>query len=47
MTKWAGEALSDILRREMYRFGVKVIIIEPGHFGGITGMLTNESVRYL
>ncbi|XP_060561670.1 D-beta-hydroxybutyrate dehydrogenase, mitochondrial-like isoform X2 [Ruditapes philippinarum] len=43
MTKWAGEALSDSLRREMYRFGVNVIIIEPGHFGGITGMLTNES----
>ena len=42
--KWAGEAFSDILRREMYRFGVKVIIIEPGNFGGLTGMLNEENV---
>lgn len=45
-TKWAGEAFSDILRREMYRFGVKVIIIEPGNFGGLTGMLNQENVRH-
>lgn len=43
-TKWAGEAFSDILRREMYRFGVKVIIIEPGNFGGLTGMLNKTNV---
>ena len=45
-TKWAGEAFSDILRREMHRFGVKVIIIEPGNFGGLTGMLNRENVSY-
>ena len=44
-TKWAGEAFSDILRREMFRFGVKAIIIEPGNFGGLTGMLNDYNVR--
>ena len=43
-TKWAGEAFSDILRRELYRFGVKAIIIEPGNFGGLTGMLNRDNV---
>ena len=45
MTKWAGEAFSDILRREMGRFGVKVIIMEPGDFGGLTGMGNPAAVR--
>lgn len=43
--KWAGEAFSDILRREMYRFGVKVAIIEPGQFGAVTSILQGERVR--
>ncbi|XP_052760123.1 D-beta-hydroxybutyrate dehydrogenase, mitochondrial-like [Mya arenaria] len=43
-TKWAGEAFSDILRREMYRFGIRVVLIEPGNFGGITGMLNTETL---
>jgi len=43
-TKWAGEAMSDILRREMKRFGVKVIIVEPSNFGGLTGMLNEHNV---
>lgn len=42
-TKWALEALSDILRRELKRFGVKVVIVEPGNFGGITGMLNEQN----
>jgi NAD(P)-dependent dehydrogenase (short-subunit alcohol dehydrogenase family) len=29
-TKFALEALSDSLRREVHRFGVKVVVIEPG-----------------
>ncbi|XP_053393616.1 D-beta-hydroxybutyrate dehydrogenase, mitochondrial-like [Mercenaria mercenaria] len=45
VTKWAGEAFSDILRREMYRFGVKVIVMEPGHFGGVTAMLMNKNAK--
>ncbi|WAQ96886.1 BDH-like protein [Mya arenaria] len=44
-TKWAGEAFSDILRREMYRFGIRVVLIEPGNFGGITGMLNTETME--
>ena len=44
MLKWAGEAFSDILRLEMKRFGVKVVIIEPGDFGGLTGMGSAEAV---
>uniref|UniRef100_A0ABM5FP07 Retinol dehydrogenase 16-like n=1 Tax=Pogona vitticeps TaxID=103695 RepID=A0ABM5FP07_9SAUR len=31
-SKFAVEAFSDSLRRELYRFGVKVSIIEPGSF---------------
>ena len=31
----------------MYRFGVKVIIIEPGNFGGLTGMLNKYNVRIM
>ncbi|KAG8452479.1 hypothetical protein GDO86_004317 [Hymenochirus boettgeri] len=32
MSKYGVEAFSDSLRREMYHFGVKVMIIEPGAF---------------
>lgn len=39
MTKYAGEGFSDILRLEMRKWGVKVIIVEPGHFGGATGCI--------
>jgi NADP-dependent 3-hydroxy acid dehydrogenase YdfG len=45
-SKYAGEAFSDILRREMYRFGVKVAIIEPGKFSNITGILQGERVCF-
>ena len=30
MTKWALEALSDGLRFEVTRFGINVVLIEPG-----------------
>lgn len=33
MAKHAAEAFSDILRLEMVRFGVHVVIVEPGNFG--------------
>ncbi|KAI4873051.1 hypothetical protein NFI96_025475 [Prochilodus magdalenae] len=32
LSKWGVEAFSDSLRREMYHFGLKVSIIEPGFF---------------
>ena len=45
-TKHAIEAFSDILRREMARFGVKVSIIEPGHFGAATALCGKEMVNF-
>jgi len=39
MTKYAGEAFSDILRMEVSKFGMSVSIIEPSNFGGATGCL--------
>lgn len=42
VTKYAAEAFSDCLRREMYKFGVKVSVIEPGYFDGATGMLNMQ-----
>lgn len=44
MAKFAGEAFSDSLRLEMRKFGMKVVIVEPGNFGGATGMLNEKSV---
>ena len=38
-TKFAMETFSDVLRVEMSRWGVKVVLVEPGHFGGATGMM--------
>jgi short-subunit dehydrogenase len=46
LTKYAVENFSDILRLEMLKFGVKVVIIEPGNFGGVTGMLSKKSVSF-
>jgi len=43
-TKYAIEAFSDVLRLEMKKFGVQVIVVEPGDFGGTTGMLSAKSV---
>ena len=43
-TKYAIEAFSDVLRLEMRKFGVSVVIVEPGDFGGTTGMLSPKSV---
>ena len=39
MTKHAGEVFSDVLRLEMRKWGVGVSIIEPGNFGGATGII--------
>ncbi|XP_048762664.1 D-beta-hydroxybutyrate dehydrogenase, mitochondrial-like [Ostrea edulis] len=47
MAKFAGEAFSDGLRIEMRKFGVKVVIVEPGNFGGATGMLNEKSLAIM
>ncbi|XP_050396862.1 D-beta-hydroxybutyrate dehydrogenase, mitochondrial [Patella vulgata] len=39
MSKTGVEAFSDSLRLEMSRFGVRVSIIEPGHFGIATSIV--------
>ncbi|ESP04005.1 hypothetical protein LOTGIDRAFT_109862 [Lottia gigantea] len=45
MSKFAAEAFSDSLRMEMSRFGVKVIIVEPGNYGGATALWEEENVN--
>nr|XP_023680173.1 D-beta-hydroxybutyrate dehydrogenase, mitochondrial [Paramormyrops kingsleyae] len=44
VSKYGVEAFSDCLRYEMKRWGVKVIIIEPGNFIAATGILTRDTV---
>ncbi|KAL8600892.1 hypothetical protein ACOMHN_045030 [Nucella lapillus] len=44
MSKFAGETFSEITRMETRQFGVKVVVVEPGNFGGATGCL-NENGR--
>ena len=46
-TKYAIEAFSDILRREMAKFDVSVSIIEPGHFGAATAVCGKAMVNRL
>lgn len=45
--KYAIEAFSDVLRLEMKKFGVKVVIVEPGDFGGTTGMLSPKTLSWI
>ncbi|KAL5018110.1 hypothetical protein ScPMuIL_003832 [Solemya velum] len=45
MTKFAVESFSDILRLEMRNFGVKVAVIEPGHYVGATGIFNEASQK--
>ncbi|KAL3877401.1 hypothetical protein ACJMK2_035112 [Sinanodonta woodiana] len=47
ISKYGGETFSDCLRLEMRKFGVKVVIIEPGNFGGATGMLSSKTLSWL
>ncbi|XP_050391692.1 retinol dehydrogenase 16 isoform X2 [Patella vulgata] len=44
-TKYAAEAFSDILRREMKKFGISVAIVEPGDFGDVTNVQQAEVIR--
>lgn len=47
ITKYGGENFSDCLRLEMRKFGVKVVIVEPGEFGGVTGILSGSNLKRL
>ncbi|XP_056016340.1 D-beta-hydroxybutyrate dehydrogenase, mitochondrial-like isoform X2 [Ostrea edulis] len=47
ITKYGGENFSDCLRLEMRKFGVKVVIVEPGEFGGVTGLLKGNNLKRL
>ncbi|XP_039616663.1 D-beta-hydroxybutyrate dehydrogenase, mitochondrial [Polypterus senegalus] len=44
ISKYGVEAFSDCLRYEMHRWGVKVIVIEPGNFIAATGIMSRDSV---
>ncbi|KAJ8318725.1 hypothetical protein KUTeg_003816, partial [Tegillarca granosa] len=47
ITKYGVETFSDGLRLEMLKFGVKVVVVEPGNFGGATGMLKDEALKVM
>uniref|UniRef100_A0A8C5UGP4 BDH protein n=1 Tax=Malurus cyaneus samueli TaxID=2593467 RepID=A0A8C5UGP4_9PASS len=44
VSKFGVAAFSDCLRQEMYRWGVRVILIEPSNFVAATGILTAASI---
>ncbi|XP_048248482.1 retinol dehydrogenase 16-like isoform X1 [Haliotis rufescens] len=45
MSKFGAEGFTDCLRLEMRRFGVKVILIQPGGYGLSTGLFSVENVE--
>lgn len=47
ITKFGAENFSDCLRLEMRKFGVKVSIVEPGNFGGLTGIVKDQNLKRL
>lgn len=44
ISKFGVAAFSDCLRQEMYRWGVRVILIEPSNFVAATGILTADGI---
>ena len=44
-SKFAVEALSDAMRMELGRFGIKVILIEPGPIASNWGMIAAENIE--
>ena len=46
-SKYSIECMSDTLRMEMRKFGVKVAIIEPAMFGGNTDIHSEQNVSYI
>lgn len=47
MVKYVGEVFFDGLRLEMRKFGVKVVVVESGNFGGVIGMLNEKFVSVI
>ncbi|XP_046363973.2 17-beta-hydroxysteroid dehydrogenase type 6-like [Haliotis rufescens] len=47
ISKYGAEGLTDTLRLEMKRFGVKVIAVEPGNFGGATALWDESNTERL
>ncbi|XP_046580572.1 17-beta-hydroxysteroid dehydrogenase type 6-like [Haliotis rubra] len=47
ISKYGAEGLTDTLRLEMKRFGVKVIAVEPGNFGGATALWDERNTERL
>ncbi|XP_071108224.1 D-beta-hydroxybutyrate dehydrogenase, mitochondrial-like [Haliotis cracherodii] len=45
VSKFGAEGFSDCLRMEMKRFGVNVVIVEPGNFGGATALWDEANVQ--
>ncbi|XP_067673652.1 17-beta-hydroxysteroid dehydrogenase type 6-like isoform X1 [Haliotis asinina] len=43
-SKFGLESVSDVLRLELSQFDVKVVVVEPGNFGGATGMLSKPTL---
>ncbi|XP_063023045.1 D-beta-hydroxybutyrate dehydrogenase, mitochondrial-like isoform X2 [Melospiza melodia melodia] len=44
VSKFGVAAFSDCLRQEMYRWGVRVILVEPSNFVAATGILTAAGI---
>ncbi|XP_071102137.1 D-beta-hydroxybutyrate dehydrogenase, mitochondrial-like isoform X3 [Haliotis cracherodii] len=47
ISKYGAEGLTDTLRLEMKGFGVKVIAVEPGNFGGATALWDESNTERL
>lgn len=45
ITKHGIEAMADSLRLEMRKFGVKVVVIQPGDFDGATSIMSSKQVN--
>ncbi|XP_038066175.1 D-beta-hydroxybutyrate dehydrogenase, mitochondrial-like [Patiria miniata] len=45
LTKYAVEAMSDSLRHEMYKWDVKVVLVEPANFAGATNFFKKENIE--
>lgn len=45
--KYGGENFLDCFRLEMRKFGVKVVIVELGNFGGVIGILSGSNVYFI
>ena len=44
-TKYALEGLTDAMRMELKKFGIKVVLVEPGPFASNWGIIASEKIR--